>query len=45
MGLEVLLLERYGFLGGGATAMLVNPFMTYYAGGKADNSWCLSGYG
>ncbi len=34
MGLEVLLLERYGFLGGGATAMLVNPFMTYYAGGK-----------
>lgn len=31
-GRKVLLIERYGFLGGGATAMLVNPFMTYYAG-------------
>lgn len=33
-GAEVLLVERYGFLGGGATAMLVNPFMTYFAGNK-----------
>lgn len=33
-GADVLLVERYGFLGGGATAMLVNPFMTYYAGDK-----------
>ncbi|ACL70067.1 FAD-dependent oxidoreductase [Halothermothrix orenii] len=32
MGKKVLLVERYGFLGGGATAMLVNPFMTYYSG-------------
>ncbi|MBA2133874.1 FAD-dependent oxidoreductase [Capillibacterium thermochitinicola] len=31
-GKKVLLVERYGFLGGGATAMLVNPFMTYFAG-------------
>lgn len=31
-GKEVLLVERYGFLGGGATAMLVNPFMTYFSG-------------
>ena len=28
-GAEVLLLERYGFLGGMATAGLVNPFMAY----------------
>lgn len=33
-GAEVLLIERYGFLGGGATAMLVNPFMTYFAGAR-----------
>jgi len=33
-GVDVLLVERYGFLGGGATAMLVNPFMTFYAGDK-----------
>lgn len=25
MGKKVLLVERYGFLGGGATAMLVTP--------------------
>ncbi len=31
-GIDVLLIERYGFLGGGATAMLVNPFMTFFAG-------------
>lgn len=28
-GLSVLLVERYGFLGGAATAALVNPFMGY----------------
>lgn len=32
-GAKVLLIEKYGFLGGGATAMLVNPFMPYVAGG------------
>ena len=36
-GAEVLLLERYGFLGGMATAGLVNPFMPYYTGGKLIN--------
>jgi len=34
LGVETLLVERYGFLGGGATAALVNPFMTYSSGGK-----------
>lgn len=29
-GLSVLLVERYGFLGGMATAGLVNPFMCYW---------------
>lgn len=33
-GVDTLLVERYGFLGGTMTAGLVNPFMTYYAGGK-----------
>ncbi len=33
-GATVLLAERYGFLGGMATAGLVNPFMSYRAGGK-----------
>jgi hypothetical protein len=31
-GARTLLIERYGFLGGMATAGLVNPFMTYFAG-------------
>ena len=31
-GADTLLVERYGFLGGMATAGLVNPFMTYWAG-------------
>lgn len=30
---DVLLVERYGFLGGMATAGLVNPFMTYFKAG------------
>lgn len=33
-GAKTLLIERYGFLGGGATAMLVNPFMTFHASGR-----------
>ena len=33
MGAEVLLVERYGFLGGMATAGFVFPFMTHFAGG------------
>jgi len=33
-GAEVLLIERYGFLGGMATAGLVNPFMTFFAGSE-----------
>jgi len=31
-GADTLLVERYGFLGGMATAGLVNPFMPYFAG-------------
>jgi len=31
-GARVLLIERYGFLGGMATTGLVNPYMTYRAG-------------
>ena len=33
-GASVLLLERYGFLGGMGTAGLVSPFMAYEAGDK-----------
>ena len=33
-GVSVLLVERYGFLGGMATAGLVNPFMSYKIGGR-----------
>jgi hypothetical protein len=33
-GASVLLVERYGFLGGMATAGLVNPFMWYFHDGK-----------
>ena len=35
-GMKVLLLERYGFLGGMATSGLVNPFMSYFTISKAD---------
>jgi len=34
LGAKVLLVERYGFLGGMATAGLVNPFMPYRSEGK-----------
>lgn len=33
-GADTLLIERYGFLGGAATNMLVFPFMTRFAGGE-----------
>ena len=33
-GAKVILLEQYGFLGGMATAGLVNPFMSWHAGKK-----------
>ncbi|TXK77390.1 FAD-dependent oxidoreductase [Paenibacillus sp. N3.4] len=31
-GAKTLLIERYGFLGGAGTAMMVNPWMSYWAG-------------
>ena len=31
-GARTLLVERYGFLGGAGTAMMVNPWMSYWAG-------------
>jgi glycine/D-amino acid oxidase-like deaminating enzyme len=34
MGADVVLIERYGFLGGMATAGFVFPFMSHYAGGR-----------
>lgn len=34
LGKKVLMIERYGFLGGMATAGLVQPFMTFKAGDK-----------
>ncbi len=40
-GMKVLLVEKYGFLGGMATAGLVNPFMSFYergGGGVLANS-------
>jgi glycine/D-amino acid oxidase-like deaminating enzyme len=33
-GVDTILVERYGFLGGMATAGLVNPFMSWFAGGR-----------
>jgi hypothetical protein len=35
-GAKTLLIERYGFLGGAGTAMMVNPWMSYWAEGKQD---------
>jgi hypothetical protein len=32
-GADVLLVERYGFLGGTATASMVGPWMTFHSGG------------
>ncbi|MEI6503792.1 MAG: FAD-dependent oxidoreductase, partial [Armatimonadota bacterium] len=37
-GADTLLVERYGFLGGMATAGLVNPFMPYRTGGEQVNA-------
>ena len=37
-GKKVLLIEQYGFLGGMATAGLVEPFMPYETGGKVTNA-------
>jgi hypothetical protein len=37
-GADTLLVERYGFLGGMATAGLVNPFMPYWAGAEQVNA-------
>jgi hypothetical protein len=33
-GARVLLVERYGFLGGTATASMVGPWMTFHSGGE-----------
>ncbi len=54
-GADTLLIERYGFLGGMATAGLVNPFMGWHAAGKPlvagifqqmlDRMQALGGYG
>ncbi len=37
-GAETLLVERYGFMGGMATAALVNPFMRYMSGDEVVNA-------
>ncbi len=54
-GADVLVVERYGFLGGGATAMMVNPFMPFETGGRQiihgvlqdmiDRMTAMGGYG
>lgn len=36
-GARTLLIERYGFLGGAATAMMVNPWMSYWADSKTGD--------
>ncbi|PYI56272.1 FAD-dependent oxidoreductase [Paenibacillus flagellatus] len=36
LGAETLLVERYGFLGGAGTAMMVNPWMSYWAAGGSN---------
>lgn len=35
-GANTLLVERYGFLGGAGTAMMVNPWMSYWAAGGVN---------
>ncbi|WP_239624830.1 FAD-dependent oxidoreductase [Paenibacillus sp. H1-7] len=35
-GARTLLIERYGFLGGAGTAMMVNPWMSYRAGNGGE---------
>ncbi|MCC6162283.1 MAG: FAD-dependent oxidoreductase [Acidobacteria bacterium] len=42
LGARVCLVERYGFLGGTATAAMVAPWMTYHAG-SADESGRITG--
>ena len=41
-GRKVLMIEQYGFLGGMATAGLVEPFMPYETGGKVINAGIFS---
>ncbi|MDR0308208.1 MAG: FAD-dependent oxidoreductase [Chitinispirillales bacterium] len=41
-GASTLLIERYGFLGGMATAGLVNPFMAYKNGGQPLTTSCFN---
>jgi hypothetical protein len=36
LGADTLLVERYGFLGGAGTAMMVNPWMSYWASGGSN---------
>lgn len=38
-GADVVLAERYGFLGGNATAALVMPLMSFHTGGKTLEKW------
>ncbi|GIP38522.1 hypothetical protein J31TS4_18020 [Paenibacillus sp. J31TS4] len=36
VGARTLLVERYGFLGGAGTAMMVNPWMSYHSAGTGQ---------
>lgn len=42
-GARVQLVERYGFLGGTATAAMVAPWMTYHAGDSGDEGRVVGG--